>query len=301
MDVSIIIVNYNSGDLTINCLKSVFEKTKDIDFEIIIVDNDSQDNSCEIIAREFPGLLLIKNKENLGFGKANNIGAKYAKGKYLLLLNNDIILINNAIKILKDFINSNDKAGICGANLYDIRHNPTHSFRRTLPSIFWEINYIFYDKLEKIIYGKDVEFNFKNKILPVAYITGADLMIKREVWDKASGFDPDFFMYYEDAELNYRVKKAGYKIYSVPDAKIIHLSGQSFKVKEKQELMSLKGREMYFIKTHSIVYYYIVCFFSSINISTKLLMAKIRKINDAVKFWQEKQRLWKAYNAKGSC
>ena len=101
--VSIIIVNYNTKQLTLNCLKSIYEYTKDIDFEIIVVDNASSDGSVEAIRESFPIVNVIGSNENLGFGRANNLGAKYAQGKYLFLLNSDTLLIENSIKKLYDF------------------------------------------------------------------------------------------------------------------------------------------------------------------------------------------------------
>lgn len=98
MNVSVIIVNYNTKELTKNCLASIFEKTKNIDFEVIVSDNGSTDGSIEMIKSDFPQVVLIENNVNLGFGKANNIAAKIAKGKYLLFLNSDTILLNNAVK-----------------------------------------------------------------------------------------------------------------------------------------------------------------------------------------------------------
>jgi GT2 family glycosyltransferase len=105
-------------------------------------------------------------------------------------------------------------------------------------------------------------------------------------------------MYYEDADLNFRVKKTKYKIYSVPDAKIIHLSGKSFSIKETQALMSLESRRRYFLKNYSSLYYRFVCLLSNINILTKMLVVKMRRKNDIVQFWQEKRQIWKLYTRK---
>ena len=298
MDVSIIIINYNTCEMVIQCIKSIYEKTKDISFEVIVVDNNSSDNSCKEIPRIFPNIQFIANKDNIGFGRANNRGAELAAGKYLFLLNSDTVLLNNAIGILASYLESNAGTGICGGNLFDINLKPIHSFRRTLPSIFWEINAIFYESFEKLKYGSNIEFNYTNENMEVGYITGADLMIRRDVWDKISGFDSGFFMYYEDADLNFRVKKIKYKIYSIPQAKIIHLSGKSFSIQETQELMSLESRRRYFLKNHSSIYYKFVCLLSNINILTKMLAVKMQRKNDIVQFWQEKRRFWKLHKRK---
>ena len=121
MDVSIILVNYKTKDLTLNCIKSIYEKTTGVDFEIIVVDNNSQDGSAEAIEQEFQNVKVIYNKINVGFGAANNIAIKQAKGKYILCLNTDTFLINNAIKIMFDFMEekANQQVGVCGGILYD--------------------------------------------------------------------------------------------------------------------------------------------------------------------------------------
>ena len=131
MDVSIIIVNYNTLELTKNTIDSVNEKTKDLNYEIILVDNASTDGSVEFFEKEYKNkIIFIKNDENLGFGRANNRGIKIAKGKYVFLLNSDTLLINNAIKILFDFMEKNNNCGVCGGNLYTLTLQPTNSFFR---------------------------------------------------------------------------------------------------------------------------------------------------------------------------
>lgn len=131
--VSVILVSYNTRELTINAIRSVYEKTQNVTFEIILVDNDSHDNTVERVEEIFPSVICIKNKENYGFGYANNIGAKIAKGEYIFLLNTDTILINNAIKILADYLDvhsvDNNVVAVCG-NLYDENHNPATSYSR---------------------------------------------------------------------------------------------------------------------------------------------------------------------------
>jgi len=250
MDVSIIIVNYNTKELLRQCLNSVFEKTQDIDFELIVVDNASVDGSQQMMKADFPNVRLIESPENLGFGKANNLGAIYASGKYLFLLNSDTILLNNAVKILSDFLKDNPNAGICGGNLYDENHQPSYSYRMFLPSVFWEMNDFFFCKPEIFLFGKNRQFNCTNYIRKVGYITGADLMIRLDLFNKISGFDPDFFLYYEETELTYRVKKMGYGVYNIPQAEIIHLDGKSFSNDEYKVKLFLAHRNIFYKKTH---------------------------------------------------
>lgn len=214
------------------------------------MDNASHDGSAQMVREEFPNIMLIESLENLGFGRANNLGAKHAKGTYLLLLNPDTILLNNAVKILFDFIDSHPKVGICGGNLFDAAKKPALSYQMFLPSVAGELDDFL--RISTIIYGKNSYFNHTKKPLIVkGYITGADLMIKTSLFNQLNGFDTDFFVYYEETELTFRVKKAGYAVYSVPQAEIIHLEGQTFSGdRERKTRMFLESRKKYYQKTH---------------------------------------------------
>lgn len=255
MDVSIIIINYNTLELTKNTINSVIEKTQGIKYEIILVDNASADGSIEYFEEKYRNkIIFLKNRENLGFGRANNKGIEIAKGKYVFLLNSDTLLINNAIKILFDYMELNLKAGVCGGNLYDGELNPAHSYLKKIPSIKTEINYFFniLGKIVKKISKKRDDFNYSESVREVGYITGADMMIKKNILEKVGIFDEIFFMYSEEAELTYRIKQAGYKIISVPKAKIVHLEGKSTKFKEKKFKMCLESKYKYFYKIYGI-------------------------------------------------
>lgn len=248
MDVSIIIVNYNTLSLVKACIDSIISKTKDIKYEIIVVDNASNDGSKEFFSND-KRIIYIYNKENLGFGLANNEGIKIASGRNIFLLNPDTLLINNAIKILSEFLDGNPDAGCCGGNLYNNKMKPTHSYTMTLPSFFWEINLLFCGKLEKLIWGRNSQFNHTNKKRKVGYICGADMMIKHCVLDEIGLFSDKIFLYYEDTELSYRIKKAGYNIFSLPEAEIQHLEGESMGDKQ------FNKKRMKFIETSLSIYY----------------------------------------------
>lgn len=255
MDVSIIIINYNTLELTKNTINSVVEKTKDINYEIILVDNASTDGSVEYFEKNYKDkIIFLKNEENLGFGRANNKGIEVAKGKYTFLLNSDTLLINNAIKILFDYMEFNSEVGVCGGNLYDGELNPVHSYLKKIPSIKTEINYFFniLGKIVKKIFKKRDDFNYSESVREVGYITGADMMIRKNILEKVGIFDEIFFMYSEEAELTYRIKQARYKIMSVPKARIVHLEGKSTKFKENRYHMYLESKYKYYYKIYGI-------------------------------------------------
>jgi GT2 family glycosyltransferase len=236
-DVSIVIVNYNTKDLILQCLQSIYENTVGVDFEIIVVDNASEDESCASIKEKFPKVILVESKYNLGFGKANNIGAKLASGNFLFLLNSDTLLIENSIKVLKDFLEkSNDQTiGVVGCKLLDKDKKPHISYGN-FPSIYQEIFEYGLLKIFKKYYAEKLSPSITDKsteIKNVDYIIGADMFFKKSVFDAVSGFDEDFFLYYEETEICFRLKKLGYKIVWNPNTSIIHYVGSSGKTNEK--------------------------------------------------------------------
>jgi GT2 family glycosyltransferase len=196
--------------------------------------------------------------ENVGFGRANNAGAKIAKGRKLFLLNPDTKLINNAIKILSDFLDNNADVGCCGGNLYYEDEMPACSFRKFLPGIFWELNEMFKTIPEQLIYRRGKIFNFSGKPCPVGYISGADLMIRKELFDTLSGFNPVFFMYYEEVELQFRIRKLNRKIFSVPSAKIIHLEGKSITSNIEREKHVIRSKGCYYKATQGKGKFYVL-------------------------------------------
>lgn len=242
MDVSVIIVNYNTRQMTSECIDSLFEKTFGIDFEIILVDNGSTDGSKEYFEKD-KKIKYIYSNENLGFGRANNLGFKYSSGKYIFLLNSDTLLINNAIKILKDFLETNSHASIVGGQLYNIEYIPVHSYSMLFPSVKWELDIFLNGSITTWLLKKNQKTLKERGYMQVAYITGADMMIRRSDIDMFGFFNPQFFMYFEETELTMRFSKNGRYAYFYPEAKIIHLENASFKIKAAREKMFFESRE----------------------------------------------------------
>lgn len=254
MELSIIIVSYNCSDLTANCIDSIYEKTSGVDFEVFVVDNASTDGCREKFIAD-SRVKYICSPQNEGFGRANNLALEQAKGKYVLFLNPDTVLRNDACGILCSFLDSNPGTGACGANLFWPDGTPGPSFKRRRPGIRYELNTLLRDIPFKIRYGKNTEFNHTGKAMEVAYIIGADLMVRREVLDKVGGFNPDFFLYYEETELCHRIAGAGWKIVSVPEAEIMHINGgvTGRRQTPQKKAMMLESRRKYWNLTHSKV------------------------------------------------
>ncbi|WP_318519184.1 glycosyltransferase family 2 protein [Photobacterium leiognathi] len=249
--VSVIFVSYNTSELTINAIKSVYEKTKDIKYEIILVDNNSHDNTILRVKEEFPNVVIYENERNDGFGAANNIGVDLAKGEYVFLLNTDTILCNNVIKILSDYLDENHDIVACGGNLYDGNLNPAASYSRLFPSIKLELNELLFNLTSWFKFFNS-NFNYTDK--PIVFkgsISGADSLIRKDAFKNVGGFDEKIFLYYEETDLFYRLSKLNHSVASVPSAKIIHLEGGSEQVKSITLERSLNSK-----------YYYLNKFFS---------------------------------------
>lgn len=233
--VSIIYVNYNSSDLLIASVNSILEHSKFEDFEILIVDNASQADEVVKIRHWGAGrdnIQILLSNENLGFGKANNLAAKQAQGRYLFFLNPDTLLLNDAVSIFFHFLESSKKEVVaCGGNLLkpDLSANDSYG---NYPGLLLElcniglgVRFLFNDHFKKnIAIAAEVH---TDKIFQVPYIVGADIFIRAERFWEMQGFDEKFFMYYEETDLFYRLSEKGYSAYILPEARIIHLEGAS--------------------------------------------------------------------------
>lgn len=274
MDVSVIIVNYNTKQMTLDCINSIFEKTVDVDFEVILIDNNSTDGSREVFDSDSRIKYFYLN-ENLGFGKANNYGIERAVGEYIFCLNSDTTLLNNAIFEFFKFAKETGHLGCIGSMLLKKDKTENLSYGK-FPD--WKEHLML--RLKGPVYklvGKVYllnEFNYKDKnnaySFDVDFVTGADLFVKKETL-KFGAFDPDFFMYFEETELQYRLTKNGYGSKIITTPQIIHLDGGSFngdKAKlTRRELMSLTSEFLYFKKTLSKIKYIL---FRSTFILTRL-------------------------------
>jgi GT2 family glycosyltransferase len=229
MDVSIIIINYNTKNLTLKCLESVFRETVGLEIEVILVDNHSTDGSQKAIKDCFPEVILLENSENIGFGRANNAGCHLAKGKYLFLLNSDTKLLNNAIKYFYDFAEQQEREtlGCLGGILMDEMQKTTHSSgpfpkqREILwRTIFGYITNSYWKKLHR----REISvYKTMGQVLNVDYVTGADLFVPTALFHAYHGFDPGFFMYYEETDLQKRMHQDGYRNRIIKGPEIIHL------------------------------------------------------------------------------
>lgn len=278
MDVSVIIVNYNTKELIRNCIQSIYDKTEGVEYEIIVVDNNSQDGSQEMIKNDFPNVLLIELNENIGFGRANNEGAKIAKGKYLFLLNSDTILLNNSIELFFLYMVENNRSNLIGAIgslLLDTECNPIHS-SGAFPKLIDDLCVVLKSYFDKGARKSEVlGFIEQNREFAVDYVTGADMFISRILFLKFSGFSNDFFMYYEETDLQYRLYQSGYISLIIDGPKIIHLEGYSFsgspRKSNSRRIQLDISHFVYFKKNANSFEYYLFRFFWIVLRSVSLI------------------------------
>ncbi|MBI4058739.1 glycosyltransferase family 2 protein [Candidatus Microgenomates bacterium] len=234
-DLSIIIVSYNTKDLLLECLASIKKWTKGISYEVIVVDNASSDGSMAAIRNlkfKIYNLKLIENLDNLGFAAANNQGIKIAKGKYILLLNSDTKLTENSLAKMLDWMEKHSQVGIASCMLKnpDGSVQATGGFFPNLPRLFlWATLLDDIPGVGDLVgsYHPHRDSNFYREERGLDWVTGAFFLIRREVINKVGLLDEDFFLYVEELEYCWRVKKAGWNIAYTPITSIIHYGGAS--------------------------------------------------------------------------
>lgn len=222
LQLSVVILNYNVRFFLELCLKSVEAAIADLDAEIIVVDNHSDDNSCEMVKELFPKVILIENLKNFGFSKGNNIGVAKAKGDYVCILNPDTVVAEDTFKILLDFAVTTPNVGIVGCKLIDGTGQFLPESKRNVPTPLVSIQKILGNS--KFYYANHVK---EDAIGKVSILVGAFMILKRSIYNDIDGFDEDYFMYGEDLDFSYRIEKAGYQNYYNPFTTIIHFKGES--------------------------------------------------------------------------
>ncbi|MDA9312632.1 glycosyltransferase family 2 protein [Vicingaceae bacterium] len=233
MKLSVIIVNYNVQYFLENCLNSVCNSSKNIEFEVIVVDNNSVDGSLEMLKEKFPHTYVIVNKDNKGFSKANNQAIKIAKGEYVVLLNPDTVVEENTFKLCCDFMDANPKSGGLGVKMLDGNGNFLPESKRGLPTPAVAFYKIFglsalFPKSEK--FGQyHLGHLSKDENHEIEILSGAFMMMRKSLLDKIGLLDESFFMYGEDIDLSYRITQAGYTNHYFSGTQIIHYKGESTK------------------------------------------------------------------------
>jgi GT2 family glycosyltransferase len=245
-DLSIIIVTWNTKELLLPCVRSVFENEQGISREVIVVDNGSQDGSGNEVKKRFPFIHLVENERNLGFAKAVNQGLQKASGRYILLLNPDTQMKPRVIERLVSFMNSHSDTGVAGAQLLNSDGSKQNSIAN-FPSLTTELlnksllRWLFPEKFP----GKEKDYP---EPVEVDSVIGACMMVRRGALDQVGLLDEDYFLFLEETDWCYRMKKAGWKIYHVPQAEVYHFQGKSAEAERKRAKVEYYRSRYHFFK-----------------------------------------------------
>ena len=253
MQLSVIILNYNVRYFLEQCVLSVQEALSNIDGEIIVVDNNSSDASCQMMKTRFPNVKLIENKTNSGFPKGNNIGVAEAKGEYICILNPDTVVSEDTFEKILAFAEKQSDLGIVGCKLIDGTGNFLPESKRGIPTpwvAFTKITGLYHffpkNKLFNQYYAQDLNENETGK---VAILVGAFMVMKRDLYSDLKGFDENCFMYSDDIDLSYRSLLQGKSNYYFHETSVIHYKGEST-VKDKKYMKRFQEAMNFFYKKH---------------------------------------------------
>ena len=225
VDVSIIIVNWNTRGPLLKCLESVFRHSGGLSFDVTVVDNGSRDGSVETVRKNYPRVTIIANSSNLGFSRANNQAITSTSGRYCLFLNSDAELTSQALERMFEFMENNPRVGVAGAKLLNKDGSMQNSFDN-IPTLTTEL-------LNKSLLRAVFPRKYQSKKSPITApmevesVIGACMLIRRKALDEAGLFDEDYFLFLEETDLCCRMRKAGWKVLYLPQVQVYHLQGES--------------------------------------------------------------------------
>ena len=249
MDLSIIIVNWNTMELLARCLASVYETAESLQFEVFVVDNGSTDGSAAMVRERFPQAHLIANSKNMGFARANNQAIRLSGGRYVLLLNSDTEVCPDALESLVAFIDTHPEAGATGARLLNADGTLQPSCHPTLTPWreFWRL--LFLERIQRRATYDMAHWDLRTP-REVEVIKGACLMLRREGLDQVGLMDERYFMYTEEMDLCYRLRRAGWRLYWVPEARVVHYEeGSTRQVAEPMYIQLYRSKVQFYRKS----------------------------------------------------
>lgn len=282
MDVSTVIVNWNTCDILRDCLASLYANTRDVEFEVIVIDNASSDGSVDMVKSEFPQVKIIANAENRGFAAANNQGIAATEGRYVLLLNSDTVVLDGAIDKVVAFADTYPKAGITGCRVLNEDKTLQLScfmFPSVL-NVFLLTTYLYKLFPKSKFFGRSrMTWWDGSDIREVDVVTGCFMLVRQEAIKQVGMMDEGFFMYWEETDWCYRFKQAGWKVMFTPDAQIIHIGGVSSKqVKPKMVWHWRKSMLLFFKKHKSLLAYLSVWILIALFFLTRVPYWRLRGI-----------------------
>jgi GT2 family glycosyltransferase len=251
--VSIIIVNWNTREILRDCLRTVYEQTKSVPFEVIVVDNASKDGSVDMVKTAFPQTILMANTTNCGFAAANNQGIALAKGRYILLLNSDTIVLDHAIEKTMAFADAHPRTAVVGCRVWNsdgTLQNSCFMFPSSL-NMLLSATYLYKLVPGSRLFGRErMTYWDRRDARDVDVVSGCFMFIRREAIEQVGVMDEAFFLYAEETDWCYRLKKEGWAVTFDPSATIIHLGGASSRQAASAMRLQLSGSILYFLKKH---------------------------------------------------
>ncbi len=303
-DVSIVIINWNTSLLLSRALECIYNTVQRTAYEVLVVDNASADGSVDLIESQFPQVRLIENQENVGFARGNNQAAKLAQGRYFLLLNPDAFVHEGAVDRLVDFMDTHPEAGAAGCKLFyedGVLQRSCTAFP-TLSTELWTALWL--DRLfpRHPVFGRYLlGYWDMNDVREVDSLLGACLILRQVAVKETGLFDERFFMYSEEVDLCWRLKRAGWKIYFVPTAKATHVWGGSARIIQAETFLRLyKGRVLFFRKHYgrfvTLLYKLVLLLSSVLRIILGLVLVVIHRDEDVIRrftnYWRLFWHLW---------
>ncbi|UCE58141.1 MAG: glycosyltransferase family 2 protein [Phycisphaerales bacterium] len=305
VDLSIVVVNYNNFRVLRACLASLNEAISDLNCEVIISDNGSIDGSVEWIRQEYPAFRILENGANLGFAEANNRAFQVAQGEFIILLNPDTVLEKEPFKTMMKVLRENPSAGAVGCKLLDPDGSRQMSARAfpTLTTYFLGLTGLAYHYPHDGLCGRfDMTYWDGESTRSVDWVSGAALMIRREVLDDVEGLDPYFFLTYDEVDFCHRITDAGYEIWYTHQAAITHLDRQSEpqlnpkpEARIKYLTVERNSRVRYFVKHHGYVYASLVEALHLFLAGGLLLKISLLGTKQSPIVVMEKKLLWQLY------
>lgn len=253
LDVSVIIVNWNTRELLRDCIWSVYEHSGDVSCEIIVVDNASTDGSTEMVRAEFPKVHLLENTDNHGFARANNQGIMASRGRYVLLLNSDTRVLDNALEKVVTFADENREAAVVGCRVLnpDLTLQPTCFMFPSAFNMVLSFTYLYKLFAANRLFGRErMTWWNRDDVRSVDVVTGCFMLVRRLAIQEVGMMDKRFFMYAEETDWCFRFKQAGWKVLFTPHAEIIHHGGQSSRNVRPEMLIEMRLSILKFIMKH---------------------------------------------------
>jgi len=286
LDISVILVSYNTIEMTKKALRLLFASIHNIKMEVIVIDNDSKDHSADILRHEYPNITLIENKKNVGFGRANNQALPYINSRYLLLLNTDAFVEPDTIAKTVQYMDANPQCGILGVKFLgrDGELQPSCRFFPTPWNIF--LNRTGLDRLFKQAKLVDDMSWDHASARDCDWVPGCYYLVRKEVIDQVGLFDPRYFLYYEEIDHCFAAKRAGWHVTYFPYTSVVHLGGESAKSEgeitssgRQIEALQIESELLYFRKNHGVIAVIVNVFLITLADSIRLLkdILKLRR------------------------